>query len=87
MRHGPNYADNLEHALIALVNNAERPLRYIESLSAYRINHDLFADHILKQHCAPEEYDAAVLQGLLEYLPGLFRISQFMLDETLLVVC
>jgi len=75
---------NLERVLTTLVNHAERPLRYIETLSAYRINHDLFADHILNQYCAPEEYDAAVLQGLLEYLPGLFRISQFVLDETLL---
>jgi len=72
-------SDNVEHTLFALIIHAERPLRYIETLSAYRINHDLFADHILKKYCAPEEYDAAVLQGLLEYLPGLFRISHFML--------
>ncbi|MCJ7481572.1 MAG: HEAT repeat domain-containing protein [Thermodesulfovibrionales bacterium] len=77
-------SDNLRQTLNSLVNNAIRPLRYIDTSSAYRINHDLFAEYILKQHCASEEYDAAVLQGFLEYLPGLYRISQFNLDENLL---
>lgn len=67
-----------------LVKHPGRPLSYIDASSAYRINHDLFADYILQKECAPEAHEIAVLQGILDYAPGLFSITEFMLDEKLL---
>lgn len=75
---------DLANLLESLTNNPDRPLTYIPISGGYRITHDLFADYILEKECELEAFDVAVLQGILDYAYGLFRVAGFMFTEDLL---
>ena len=76
---------DLDPVVATLTQNEQRPIRYLEGMAAYRINHDLFAAYIMENECAPGTFDVGVLQALLEYAPRLFRVAEFVMDEKMLV--
>jgi HEAT repeat protein len=79
-----DYIPDVSNIIIQLINNHERPLAFIASVSGYRLNHDLFADYILDNECDVDAVDVAILKGFLEYSKGLYRIAGFKFDKNLL---
>lgn len=76
--------EELKSILHNLKNNSVRPLKFIEKMNAYKLNHELFADYILHNEISKDKREIEILQRIVNYLPALHDISGFFMDLKLL---